>query len=697
MRSLFLLLFVFVSYGYADAQNFVSTTEKNKNVVLEEFTGIYCGFCPQGHKIASDYKAANPNDVVVVNIHHGGYAAPSGGDPDFRTSFGGAIDGQANVQGYPAGTVNRRNFPGYEQTNSQGNPVSGITAMGRSNWVSRGNVVLAEASPVNVAAQANLNLQSRELEVIVETYFTAAGGTAPYKLNVALLQNGIEGPQSGSSGNSGSVLPNGNYLHGHMLRHFLTGQWGADITSTTSGYFQADTFRYTIPAAIGNGGAPAIPADLFNMEVAVYVAEGQQTIITGNMASMNLVTPPGVFTASTKLTSSATSGSSFCDYNYIPSVVVENNSTSNADIDSFMVSYSINGGTAVDQLVTTTLVGGTSTTVTFPSATLSTGISTIDYSIDFDSYNNNTLIDISTESEVNIQDGPYTKLLAPAASLPFAYGFQTLYPSTVAIHNPDDKLVYPVSSSKAGFGGSGSIGGFGNSNYSFAFDFWATAFNSGSASLLFGTFDMSDLTKDYTLEFNHAYAQYNTSNDQLQVLVSTDCGVTWDAPVWDQSGSVLATTAPFTNGQQRFVPTSTQWDSNSVDLTAAYKGESSVTIAFKGFSDYGNPAYIDDINILAAAPVTTGIKATKTAIAAVNIMPTPVHNEMTVEFNLPESAEVNMTIYNTLGQQVQNVTTGTFEGTNTVQVNTSKLASGIYLLNLASDKGLVTKRFTVEK
>ena len=32
-------------------QTFVSTTPENKNVVLEEFTGIYCGFCPDGHVI----------------------------------------------------------------------------------------------------------------------------------------------------------------------------------------------------------------------------------------------------------------------------------------------------------------------------------------------------------------------------------------------------------------------------------------------------------------------------------------------------------------------------------------------------------------------------------------------------------------------------------------------------------------------
>ena len=98
--------------GSAFGQLPVSTTGENKNVVLEEFTGIYCTYCPDGHKRAQQLADANPGNVVLINIHEGGYAAPSGSDPDFRTSFGSAIAGQTGLTGYPAGTVNRRKFPG---------------------------------------------------------------------------------------------------------------------------------------------------------------------------------------------------------------------------------------------------------------------------------------------------------------------------------------------------------------------------------------------------------------------------------------------------------------------------------------------------------------------------------------------------------------------------------------------------------
>lgn len=82
MKRFTLLAFLFCAFG-AFGQTFVSTTAENKNVVLEEFTGIYCTFCPDGHVQAQNLANNNPGDVVLVNIHTGSFAQPSGGDPDF--------------------------------------------------------------------------------------------------------------------------------------------------------------------------------------------------------------------------------------------------------------------------------------------------------------------------------------------------------------------------------------------------------------------------------------------------------------------------------------------------------------------------------------------------------------------------------------------------------------------------------------
>ena len=174
------------------AQLPVNQTADNKNVVLEEFTGIYCTFCPDGHRRAQIVKDANPNDVVLVNVHAGSYADPNGTDPDFRTPFGAALANQSGLQGYPSGTVNRHVFSGSS------------TALNRGDWGTHATTILGQASYANVALQASLDIQTREITVDVEVYYTGAGSAAN-KLNVVLLQNHIEGPQTGMSANPNQI------------------------------------------------------------------------------------------------------------------------------------------------------------------------------------------------------------------------------------------------------------------------------------------------------------------------------------------------------------------------------------------------------------------------------------------------------------------------------------------------------------
>ena len=58
------------------AQLLVSTDPQQKNAVLEEFTGIHCGNCPDGHAIGRELMENNPYRVVVISIHQGNYAIP---------------------------------------------------------------------------------------------------------------------------------------------------------------------------------------------------------------------------------------------------------------------------------------------------------------------------------------------------------------------------------------------------------------------------------------------------------------------------------------------------------------------------------------------------------------------------------------------------------------------------------------------
>ena len=59
--------------------------------------------------------------------------------------------------------------------------------------------------------------------------------------------------------------------------------------------------------------------------------------------------------------------------------------------------------------------------------------------------------------------------------------------------------------------------------------------------------------------------------------------------------------------------------------------------------------------------------------------------------------DLNIAIFNALGQKVVPVASGTYSGLNVIDVNTEKLNSGVYFLNITSQNGTSTKRFVVEK
>jgi hypothetical protein len=320
MKKILLLLTVFAGFS-SFAQTIVSTAAQNKKVILEEFTGVNCVFCPQGHVIANNIKNANPSNVFLINIHVGNFATPGAGQPDFRTAFGTGIANQSGLTGYPAGTVNRSQFAGLAQNGGTG------TAMSRNNWSNASTQTLAQASYVNVATTATIDVNTRVMTVLVEAYYTGASPVATNRLNVAFLQNNTLGPQTG--GNMGN-----EYNHQHRLIHMLTGQWGETLTTTTAGTFVTRTYTYTIPAVYNS-----IVAEMGEFEIVAFVAEGQQKIISGNGTTP---TYTGLVSNDAKI-KEVKEISEQCLTSLAPKVEIQNNGQT--ALTSLPITYSINSGT----------------------------------------------------------------------------------------------------------------------------------------------------------------------------------------------------------------------------------------------------------------------------------------------------------------------------------------------------------------
>lgn len=215
------------------AQQYVSTEPANRNVILEEFTGRNCGYCPDGHLIANQIMTNNPGRVWAINVHSGSYAPTS--YPNFNTNVSATILSGFSVSGFPSGVVNR----------------STATAQGRGTWNNLATQQLGQAAECNVAGIARINPETRVATITVEVYYTGNSGNDENYLTVAMLQDSIMGSQSGMTGNPAQVV-NGTYCHMHILRDMITPAWGESIAPTTQGTLITKTYEYQIPESIGS-------------------------------------------------------------------------------------------------------------------------------------------------------------------------------------------------------------------------------------------------------------------------------------------------------------------------------------------------------------------------------------------------------------------------------------------------------------
>ena len=157
----------------------------------------------------------------------------------------------------------------------------------------------------------------------------------------------------------------------------------------------------------------------------------------------------------------------------------------------------------------------------------------------------------------------------------------------------------------------------------------------------------------------------------LQVLVSTDGGNNWSAPVFDLCNY---TNEGYANWElMPFV----------VDLSS-YAGQSNVKLMFNYTGFYGCQIMLDNVNLLDL----TGVN--EISEASVNVYPNPANNTLYVNATSNIS---KIEVFNTLGQKVMTVSAND----NHAQLNTSNLSKGMYMLKLHTDNGVVNQKFTIAR
>ena len=112
-----------------------------------------------------------------------------------------------------------------------------------------------------------------------------------------------------------------------------------------------------------------------------------------------------------------------------------------------------------------------------------------------------------------------------------------------------------------------------------------------------------------------------------------------------------------------------------------------VVVSGGEFADLGsNPFSVDAVNSANEAEVATSMK----------VFPNPVADQLTVEFGLEETEQIEITVYNALGQSVRTLGATTYTaGTQVVNIDASAFEAGMYMVTLRGADFASTRKFTV--
>jgi len=242
---------------------FTPNSNTNRNILIEDFTGHKCVFCPAAADLAHSLQTNNPNRVFVASIH----AGPTGkGDfqtvslPEYPTDF-------TNLQGLEIGTFFGTNDDGFP-----GNP------RGTVNRVRNGSIFQGPGSWSSmVSSQLNANVLKVNIQSKLK-YFEETKGAFLHveveKLDPTLttlgivtyiIEDSLVGDQKMSDNSH-----NSSYIHRDIHRGNLNNQAFGRILKVVDmidGKYYIN-YSFVVPNQLDGNYNPE------NMHLLIYVFDG---------------------------------------------------------------------------------------------------------------------------------------------------------------------------------------------------------------------------------------------------------------------------------------------------------------------------------------------------------------------------------------------------------------------------------------
>ncbi len=189
-----------------------------------------------------------------------------------------------------------------------------------------------------------------------------------------------------------------------------------------------------------------------------------------------------------------------------------------------------------------------------------------------------------------------------------------------------------------------------------------------------------------SLFFSTSYAKRSAGSERLRVLVSNDCGVTYNDVIFDNAGDALANQS----NESEWTPSVTaDWTKQYLSIND-YAGKKNLRFAFVATNANGNDLYLDNIEFYITDDPSPP-DATE-AISVYNSLTNPY--EFFITFNIAQKQDARLVVFNALGQVV--IDSQLPETLNqTYTVNLYGQSTGIYIARLEAGSQTATAKLFV--
>ena len=206
----------------------INNENSGKKILIEEFTGQLCTFCPDGAREIERLDSIYKDKIIAVSIHAGGFAEPGNGAPnDFTTEPGNIYYNSFGITSNPAAIISR---------------VNNALVLGESQWEKEIINIKDMLPQMDISISTEYDTINRQVSINIETEWLKDGDPGiTYKMQIYIIEDHVTGGQ----------LDNGvwlaDYDHRHVFRDAINGTWGINfVNSLFSGTKESFNYNYTI-------------------------------------------------------------------------------------------------------------------------------------------------------------------------------------------------------------------------------------------------------------------------------------------------------------------------------------------------------------------------------------------------------------------------------------------------------------------